>query len=46
MILDDDSFPVTENRTEQLVAIPVFHEMTEDELARIKYALSSYLGPS
>lgn len=42
----DDSFPVTENRTEQLVAIPVFHEMTEDELARIKYALSSYLGPS
>ena len=42
----NDSFPITETRTEQLVAIPVFHEMTDKELSRIKDALTSYLMPS
>ena len=41
----EDSFPVTEAMTESLVAIPVFHEMTDEELERVTTALASYQLP-
>ena len=41
----EDTFPVTEAMTESLVAIPVFHEMTDAELERITTALGSYQLP-
>lgn len=38
----NDAFPVTDDIAHRLVAIPVFHEMTEDEFNRVVEAVQSF----
>ena len=41
----NESFPVTDDIAHRLVAIPVFHEMTDDEVARVVDAVLAFAQP-